>query len=159
MAECSLCYELNRYAELLYKRLTEEFYPARQLSFLAWPTNQLYYLPYSKGFLHFINRLPRRCSMNRDLKTQFINYMTLQRFALSTKKNYIAAFEGISTVSPAVSRNTDRRSDSGVPALPYRRPQTIMGDVQQLFFFFFQFLPECVQVGWDPFFHSPTAPH
>jgi hypothetical protein len=27
--------ELNRYAELLYKRLTEGFYPARQLSFLA----------------------------------------------------------------------------------------------------------------------------
>ena len=33
--------------------------------------------------------------MNRDLKNQFINYMTLQRFALSTKKNYIAAFEGL----------------------------------------------------------------
>ena len=33
--------------------------------------------------------------MSRDLKTQFINYMTLQRFALSTKKNYIAAFEGL----------------------------------------------------------------
>jgi len=28
-------FELNRYAELLYKRLTEEFYPARQFSFLA----------------------------------------------------------------------------------------------------------------------------
>jgi site-specific recombinase XerD len=33
--------------------------------------------------------------MSRDPKTQFINYMTLQRFALSTKKNYIAAFEGL----------------------------------------------------------------
>jgi site-specific recombinase XerD len=33
--------------------------------------------------------------MNRDLKTQFINYMTLQRFALATKKNYIAALEGL----------------------------------------------------------------
>ena len=33
--------------------------------------------------------------MNRDPKTQFINYMTLQRFALSTKKNYLAAFEGL----------------------------------------------------------------
>ena len=33
--------------------------------------------------------------MSRDPKTQFINYMTLQRFALSTKKNYLTAFEGL----------------------------------------------------------------
>ena len=33
--EFTLLVELNRYAELLYKRLTEEFYPARQSSFLA----------------------------------------------------------------------------------------------------------------------------
>ena len=33
--------------------------------------------------------------MNRDLKTQFINYMTLQRFALATKKNYLTALEGL----------------------------------------------------------------
>ena len=33
--------------------------------------------------------------MNRDFKTQFINYMTLQRFALSTKKNYLTALEGL----------------------------------------------------------------
>jgi site-specific recombinase XerD len=33
--------------------------------------------------------------MNRDLKNQFINYMTLQRFALSTKKNYLTALEGL----------------------------------------------------------------
>ena len=33
--------------------------------------------------------------MKRDLKTQFINYMTLQRFALSTKKNYLTALEGL----------------------------------------------------------------
>ena len=33
--------------------------------------------------------------MKRDVKTQFINYMTLQRFALSTKKNYLTALEGL----------------------------------------------------------------
>jgi len=33
--------------------------------------------------------------MNSDLKTQFINYMTLQRFALATKKNYLTALEGL----------------------------------------------------------------
>jgi site-specific recombinase XerD len=33
--------------------------------------------------------------MSRDPKTQFINYMTLQRFALSTKKNYLTALEGL----------------------------------------------------------------
>ena len=33
--KCNIDVELNRYAELLYKRLAEEFYPARQLSFLA----------------------------------------------------------------------------------------------------------------------------
>ena len=32
---CNILLELNRYAEVLYKRLTEDFYPARQLSFLA----------------------------------------------------------------------------------------------------------------------------
>jgi site-specific recombinase XerD len=33
--------------------------------------------------------------MKGDFKNQFINYMTLQRFALSTKKNYLAVFEGL----------------------------------------------------------------
>ena len=33
--------------------------------------------------------------MNNNLKKQFINYMTLQRFALATKKNYIVAIEGL----------------------------------------------------------------
>lgn len=35
MIDKTLFNELNRYAELLYKRLTEEFYPASRLSFLA----------------------------------------------------------------------------------------------------------------------------
>jgi len=35
MIDKTLFNELNRYAELLYKRFTEEFYPVRQLSFLA----------------------------------------------------------------------------------------------------------------------------
>ena len=35
LGNSTIVLELNRYAELLYKRLTEEFYPARQLSFLA----------------------------------------------------------------------------------------------------------------------------
>jgi hypothetical protein len=59
--------------------------------------------------------------MSRDPKTQFINYMTLQRFALSTKKNYLTALEGLT--------------------------QFLMGDVQQLFFRHCQFLQKCVQVG------------
>ncbi len=40
--------------------------------------------------------------MNSNLKKQFIDYMTLQRFALATKKNYIVALEGLEefTTSP-----------------------------------------------------------
>jgi len=33
--------------------------------------------------------------MNNNLKKQFIDYMTLQRFALATKKNYLTALEGL----------------------------------------------------------------
>jgi len=33
--------------------------------------------------------------MNNNLKKQFIDYMTLQRFAFATKKNYIVAIEGL----------------------------------------------------------------
>jgi site-specific recombinase XerD len=33
--------------------------------------------------------------MNNNLKKQFIDYMTLQRIAFATKKNYMVAIEGL----------------------------------------------------------------
>ena len=45
--------------------------------------------------LFFINRLPRRCIMTNDLKTQFLNHMTLQRFSHHTKNNYMRGIEGL----------------------------------------------------------------
>jgi len=33
--------------------------------------------------------------MSNDLRTQFLNYMTLQRFSPHTQRNYIAAVKGL----------------------------------------------------------------
>ncbi len=33
--------------------------------------------------------------MSTDLRIQFLNYMTLQRFSQSTKKNYVTAVKGL----------------------------------------------------------------
>ena len=67
--------------------------------------------------------------MNSNLKKQFIDYMTLQRFALATKKNYIVALEGLEQFHHQSPETLNQRTDSGVSAVSSGRPQALLGDV------------------------------
>jgi hypothetical protein len=43
--------------------------------------------------------------MSTELRTQFLNYMTMQRFSPHTKKNYVTAVKGLPEFLIALKNN------------------------------------------------------
>ena len=82
--------------------------------------------------------------MTTELRTQFLNFMTVERFSDHTKRLYL---RGVIGLVKFYNQSPDTLTNEQIQEYfspPHRRQETILGNLQQLFFRHHLLLQKCL---------------